>query len=101
MKSLENCIESQTVVSDIAAVRVPVDVVYGMLDAFIAAGSMTVIERMRHVTMHRVDANDHLIRPRLARALARVIDVDSESVAVARLGVWTHESSEEPAEPSP
>jgi len=74
VKSLEHCIESQTVVSDIASLTVPVDVVYGTLDAFIALGSMTVIERMRHVTMHRVDANDHLIRPRLARALVGVID---------------------------
>ena len=73
-KSLEHCIESQTLVSDIASLRVPVAVVYGTLDAFIAPGSMTVIERMRHVTMHRIDANDHLIRPRLARALVGVID---------------------------
>ena len=115
VKSLEHCIESQTVVSDIAAVRVPVDVVYGVLDAFIAFGSMTVIERMRHVTMHRVEANDHLIRPRLARALARVIDADlgtrsgagagavtaADAASVARLERWTHEPSEEPAEPSP
>ena len=121
VKSLEHCIESQTVVSDIATLRVPVDVVYGTLDAFIAAGTMTVIERMRHVTMHRVEANDHLIRPRLARALARVIDADTDAAggagaasahaaaasvappgaaSVARLGRWTHASSEEPAEPS-
>ena len=53
--------------SDVASLSVPVDVVYGALDAFIAPGSMTVIERMRHVTMYRVEANDHLIRPRLAR----------------------------------
>ncbi|TFC46402.1 alpha/beta fold hydrolase [Cryobacterium sp. TMT1-21] len=82
VKSLENCIENQTLVSDIASLQLPVDVVYGTLDAFLAAGSMTVIERMRHVTMHRVDANDHLIRPRLARALVGVID-QSEPAAPA------------------
>ena len=74
VKSLEHSIESQTVVSDVARLRVPVDVIYGALDAFIVPGSMTVIERMRHVTMHRVEANDHLIRKRLARVIARVID---------------------------
>ena len=79
VKSLENCIESQTMVSDIAALRVPVDVIYGSLDAFIAPGSMTVIERMRHVTMHRVEANDHIIRKRLARVVARTIDPDAVS----------------------
>jgi pimeloyl-ACP methyl ester carboxylesterase len=76
VKSLEHCIESQTVISDIANVHVPVDVVYGALDAFIVPGSMAVIERMRHVTMRRVEANDHLIRKRLGKVLAQAIDGD-------------------------
>lgn len=74
VKSLEHCIEQQTVVTDIASLRVPVDVVYGSLDAFIAPGALTVIERMEHVRMHRVAINDHLIRPRLAKVLAQAID---------------------------
>ncbi|CAN5145006.1 alpha/beta hydrolase [soil metagenome] len=73
MLSLQNCIESQTTVSDIAAVRVPIDVVYGAQDQFIAAGTMRIIEQMRHVTMTRVDVNDHQLRIRLARAVAKVI----------------------------
>lgn len=81
VKSLEHCIESQTVVTDLATLDIPVDVVYGSLDQFIAPGSMTVIERMRHVTMHRVEANDHLIRPRLARVIAGVIDVPVDAPA--------------------
>ena len=71
--SLQNCIESQTTVSDIAAVQVPIDVVYGALDQFMAPGTMRIIEQMRHVTMHRVEVNDHLIRTRLARELVSVI----------------------------
>jgi pimeloyl-ACP methyl ester carboxylesterase len=71
--SLKNCIESQTTVADIAAVRVPIDVIYGGLDQFIAPGTMRIIEQMRHVTVHRVDGNDHLVRPRLARELVAVI----------------------------
>lgn len=81
VKSLEHCIESQTVISDLAGVHVPVDVIYGALDAFIVPGSMGVIERMRHVTMHRVEANDHIVRKRLARVLARVIDGDAAASA--------------------
>ena len=73
VKSLENCIERQTVVSDLARVRVPIEVVYGSLDAFIAPGSLAVIETMRHVSMHRVEANDHIIRKRLARVVAAAI----------------------------
>lgn len=72
--SLKNCIESQTTVSDIAAVRVPIDVVYGALDQFITPGTMNIIEQMRHVTMHRVEVNDHLVRKRLAREIAKVIN---------------------------
>ncbi|MFB9749358.1 alpha/beta hydrolase [Leifsonia shinshuensis] len=78
--SLENCIERQTVIGDLARVHdvdgksCPVEVVYGTMDAFIAPGSLAVIEAMRHVTMHRVEANDHLIRKRLARVVAAACD---------------------------
>jgi pimeloyl-ACP methyl ester carboxylesterase len=71
--SLQNCIESQTTVSDIAAVKVPIDVVYGAFDQFIAPGTLRIIEQMRHVTMHRIELNDHVMRPRLARAVADAI----------------------------
>ncbi len=73
MLSLQHCIESQTTVADIAAVRAPIDVVYGALDQFMSAGTMKIIEQMRHVTMHRVEVNDHLVRTRLAKAVAKVI----------------------------
>jgi cis-3-alkyl-4-acyloxetan-2-one decarboxylase len=72
--SLENVIESQTAVSDLARVRVPVHVVYGTLDPFLMPAGLRIVERMRHVTVHRVDANDHLVRKRLARAVAAVIE---------------------------
>jgi cis-3-alkyl-4-acyloxetan-2-one decarboxylase len=72
--SLENVIESQTAVSDLAHVRVPVHVVYGTLDPFLMPAGLRIVERMRHVTMHRVDANDHLVRKRLARVVAAAIE---------------------------
>jgi cis-3-alkyl-4-acyloxetan-2-one decarboxylase len=71
--SMENCIESQTTISDIAAVRVTVEIVYGTLDPFIVPAGLRIVEQMRHVTVRRVRANDHVIRPRLARAVAKVI----------------------------
>ena len=82
--SLKNCIETQTTVSDIASVRVPIDVVYGSLDQFIAPGTMRIIEQMRHVTMHRVEANDHLVRKRLAKRIVAVIDKGRENVGKVR-----------------
>jgi len=71
--SLENSIESQTTVSDIASVTVPVEIVYGALDPFLMPGGLRIVEQMRHVTVHRVDASDHLVRKRLARVVAVAI----------------------------
>ncbi|MGV8969201.1 MAG: alpha/beta fold hydrolase [Microbacteriaceae bacterium] len=71
--SLQNSIESQTTVSDVATVKVPIDIVYGALDPFVFVGGISIVAQMRHVSVHRVDANDHLIRKRLARVVAQVI----------------------------
>jgi len=71
--SLQNSIESQTSVSDLASVRVPVEVVYGSLDPFLALSGIRVIEQLRGVTVHRVDGGDHIIRHRMARVVAIAI----------------------------
>lgn len=73
VRSLENLIESQTTISDLAMVTVPVEVVYGSLDPFLTPGGLRIVEQLRNVTMHKVDANDHIIRPRLARVVATAI----------------------------
>ena len=73
VKSLEHSIESQTTISDLAAVSAPVDVVMGDFDEFSSPGAMRIVERMRDVTVHRVPGSDHLIAPRLARAVAAVV----------------------------
>jgi len=72
--SLENCIESQTTITDLAQVTAPIDLVYGTWDPFLVPAGLRVIERMRGVTTTRVEGGDHVIRPKLAEALARVID---------------------------
>ena len=71
--SLQNSIESQTSVSDLASVRAPVEVVYGSLDPLLAPSGMRIIEQLRGVTVHRVDGGDHVIRPRMARVVATAI----------------------------
>lgn len=73
VKSLENSIESQTTVSDLASVTAPVEIVYGSLDQFASEGSMRIVARMRGVEVHRVAASDHLIGKRLARVVAQAI----------------------------
>lgn len=72
--SLQRCIESQTTISDIAETNCPIDVVVGTLDQFVAPGTLEIIGRMRHVTTHRVPANDHVVRRRLANVVLQTID---------------------------
>ena len=79
VKSLEHSIESQTTISDLAAVTAPVDVVMGDFDEFSSPGAMRIVARMRDVTVHRVPGSDHLIAPRLARSVAAVIDASAMS----------------------
>jgi cis-3-alkyl-4-acyloxetan-2-one decarboxylase len=71
--SLQNAIESQTTVSDIARVRVPVEVVYGSLDPFLMPGGIQIVSTMRHVTVHKIEATDHLLRKRLAKEIAKSV----------------------------
>ena len=71
--SLQNAIESQTSISDIARVRVPVEIVYGKLDPFLMPGGIQIVSTMRHVSVHPVDASDHLLRKRLAKVTAKVV----------------------------
>ncbi len=73
MLSLKNAIESQTTLADLSRVRVPIDVVYGALDPFLAPGGLSIVQQLRHVQTHRVSGVAHIIRPKLAQAVARVI----------------------------
>ncbi len=73
VRSLEHVIESQTAISDIAAVQVPIHVVYGTIDPFLTPAGLRIVEQMRHVQTHRVDAVDHVIRKRMARVVATAV----------------------------
>jgi pimeloyl-ACP methyl ester carboxylesterase len=73
MLSLQNAIESQTTLADLSRVRVPIDLVYGALDPFLAPGGLAIVQQLRHVRAHRVSGVAHIIRPKLALAVARVV----------------------------
>jgi pimeloyl-ACP methyl ester carboxylesterase len=74
VKSLQHAIESQTTLSDIAAVRSPIEMVFGSMDEFQSEGVTKIVSRMSGVTAHRVMGSDHLIGKRLARVVAAAID---------------------------
>ncbi|NQX13279.1 alpha/beta hydrolase [Microbacteriaceae bacterium VKM Ac-2855] len=74
IKSMEHCLESQTVISDLARVDQPVEVIYGRFDEFLVPGNLTIIEKMRNVTTHVVNGSDHMIRKAMARVVATAVD---------------------------
>ena len=83
--SLKNCIEDQTTLTDLAQVRVPIDLVYGTADPFVTPSAIDFIERVRGVTTTRVEGADHVLRPKLMRAVAALIDNPSPPTEPLRL----------------
>jgi len=71
--SLQNSIEAQTALADLATVTAPVELIYGSLDPLLAPVGIRIAERLRNVTVHRVEGGDHVIRPRMARVVATAI----------------------------
>jgi len=80
--SLEKCIESPRTLTDLAQVKVPIDLLYGTRDPFLAPSGLRVIERMRGVSTTRVEGQDHVVRPRMAEEIMRVVDNPSPPTAV-------------------
>lgn len=83
--SLENCIETQTAVTDLAQVRIPVDAIWGTRDPFMAPAGLRIIERMRGVASTKVDGADHVIRPKFAEEIARLVDNPSPPTTPIRV----------------
>jgi cis-3-alkyl-4-acyloxetan-2-one decarboxylase len=83
--SLENCIETQTAVTDLAQVRIPVDAIWGTRDPFMAPAGLRIIERMRGVVSTKVDGADHVIRSKFAEEIARLVDNPSPPTTPIRV----------------
>ena len=72
-RSLQNSIETQSMLSDLARIDVPVQVVYGTLDPLLSPEGLRVLGHLRGVTVHPVQGVDHVIRPRMARVVATAV----------------------------
>ena len=83
--SLENCIETQTAVTYLAQVRIPVDAILGTRDPFMAPAGLRIIERMRGVASTKVDGADHVIRSKFAEEIARLVDNPSPPTTPIRV----------------
>jgi pimeloyl-ACP methyl ester carboxylesterase len=84
-QSLKNCIEDQSTLTDLAQVKAPIDLVYGTADPFVRPSAIELVERMRGVSTTRVDGVDHVLRPKLLKAVAALIDNPSPSTAPLKL----------------
>jgi cis-3-alkyl-4-acyloxetan-2-one decarboxylase len=84
-QSLKNCIEDQNTLTDLAQVKAPIDLVYGTADPFVRPSAIDLVERMRGVSTTRVDGVDHVLRPKLMKAVAALIDNPSPSTAPLKL----------------
>ena len=71
VRSLEQCIESQTLITDITRVQAPVDVFYGGLDQLLIRDNLQVIGAIRGVTLHSILTADHIVRKGYAAAVAK------------------------------
>ena len=83
--SLENCVEQQTAMTDLAQVKIPVDAIWGTRDPFMAPAGLRIIERMRGVASTKVEGADHVIRTKFAEELARLVNNPSPPTTPIRV----------------
>jgi cis-3-alkyl-4-acyloxetan-2-one decarboxylase len=83
--SLENCIEDQSTLSDLAQVKAPIDLVYGTADPFVKPSAIEFVERLRGVATTRVDGADHVLRPKLMKVVAGLVNNPSPPTQPVRL----------------
>ena len=69
VRSLEQCIENQTLINDITGVRAPVDIFYGIFDEVIVPYNIKQLTNIQVVTLHPLRVN-HMVGKRYASAVA-------------------------------
>lgn len=72
IRSLEQCIENQTLLADIRNVRAPIDIFYGIFDEVIVPYNIKQTAKIRDVTIHPLRVN-HIIGTRYAAAVAKLL----------------------------
>ncbi len=72
-KTLENCIENQTAITDIVQIQAPVEVIYGSLDQFIVPENMQILDALENTRVTKIKNADHVIRKSFASAITKKI----------------------------
>ena len=71
-RSLERCIEQQTVIDDIHALGMPIDIFYGSLDTVVVGDNVRLLAKAPDIRLHTFQGN-HGIGRNYARTVARVL----------------------------
>jgi pimeloyl-ACP methyl ester carboxylesterase len=72
IRTLEQCIENQTLIDDIRHVDVPTDVFYGILDEVVVPYNVKQLITIRELTLHPLNVS-HAVTKRYAAAVAAVL----------------------------
>jgi surfactin synthase thioesterase subunit len=62
MRSLEQCIENQTIIQDIRDIKAPIDIFYGTLDQVVVGHNVRQLSKLRDVTIHTFRGNHSIGR---------------------------------------
>ncbi len=81
-RSLERCIEQQTIRRDLRKVRqqIPIDVFYGILDTVVIGENVRSLAKIREVTVHSFRGN-HTLGRLYAKAVTRILIPQDEPVS--------------------
>jgi len=72
MRTLEHCIEQQTIIDDLAALQIPVDIFYGTLDKVLVPHNIRIIQQP-NVTIQTIRGANHDLGKRYAAVVAKHI----------------------------
>lgn len=72
VRSLEQCIENQTILRDIVEVTAPIDIFYGAFDEVVIPYNVKQLAKLRDVTLHPLRVN-HVVSTRYAKSVAKVL----------------------------
>lgn len=70
VRSLEQCIENQTIIEDIVDVQAPVDIFFGVFDEVVVPYNVKRLANLRDVHLHPLTVN-HLVTKRYAELVAQ------------------------------
>lgn len=72
-RTLEHCIEQQTILADITQTAVPIDIMYGTLDSVIVPYNIEHLSGLANVRIHKLVGVNHAISKRYASAVAKLL----------------------------